>query len=719
MVKRILLVAIVVAAILVVAAPAMAFNGYRGDYTTTNYCQICHSGGAAGGPFAVYDTWAKTQHAVAGSHGQGKRLPYGSSCAGCHVANYAPGKVIPTPVATTVLPTQLPTPTWETPTPLPTATSVTWEASNGEATTTQAAGSAASSESFVGCSSCHYGASGGQFGNDPSNTAHASPNHNLANAAICAQCHSRYSFSEATVTVEPIGPVKINGAGVPIPNPSPTTLIQPQYPAGYDVAGHWMMGVPTTWTPSPISSVLNVQFPGWNVTTSTVPPQPGMPDPKATSAAGLQVYWQVDGKDSLWQVKGHDGSASQYPEWASEGHANALKALKPLAAFMDITPCLECHSADYRIAPANAKPTGATAQYGITCVGCHTPHDRGTETGAWDEEWTPQLRTDNMQTLCVECHNGEIPVNTQATPGAEIHHPMKEMMDGYGAIDVSAFPSVHKGKCVQCHMPPTSTSPTGANHTFTIIMPEVAAEATTSVATTSSFSGKMPYSACTTCHNRPNDPYAVYLQDTIDQRQEWTKMKIETIWGVLDDAAAAGGYKATATESTATVARNDLVEVPSAQWTLAQRAFLSGFTNVEFVESEGSFGLHNWDYSREIVNVALLQAKVAESGIVVKKPWKVTFKMSKSTVKSGTKVKFSGTVKTSAGIAGAGRVQLFRRVGGVWKMWKSTNLNATGNYALTVKLTRTGTFRMRAVMPENSTNLQGRSTPVLRLIVNK
>jgi len=704
MVKRILLVAIVVAAVLVVAAPAMAFNGYRPDYTTSNYCSTCHQTGQPGSGPKVYDRWAETAHAVAGAEGQGKRLPYGSSCAGCHVANYAPDKVIPTPTATATLPAS----SSATPSPVPTATTVSYGAANGEATTTQMNGSAASSESRVGCSSCHYGTITGstpEYGDDPSDTAHMSPNRNLANAAICAQCHSRYSYSEATVTVQSVPYVKLGVGGTPIPNPSPTTLIQPQYPAGYDVAGHWMMGVPPTWAPSPISSVLIIQSPG------ATP----MPDPAATTAAGLQVYWQVGGKDSLWQVKGHDGSASQYPEWASEGHAQALNAIKGFSAFMDITPCLQCHSADYRIAPAGEKPTGATAQYGITCVGCHTPHDVGATRGVWSDEWTPQLRTGldaNPSSVCVECHNGEIPFDTQASPGAEIHHPMKEMMDGYGAIDVSSFPSVHKGKCVQCHMPPTSTSPTGANHTFTIIMPEVAAEATTSVAVSSSFTGKMPYSACTTCHNRPNDPYAVYLQDTIDQRQEWTTMKIEQIWGVLEDAAVVLGY------ADSTAARDALVLVPKASWTTAQRAFLSGFTNVMFVENEGSLGLHNWDYSREIVNVALMQANIAKTGVVTKLPWKVTLKMSKSTVKAGTNVKFSGTVKTSKGVAGAGRIQLYRRVNGVWKLWRAMGLDATGSYAITVRLTTKGVFRMRAVMPADSNNASGQSTPSLRLEVN-
>ena len=104
-------------------------------------------------------------------------------------------------------------------------------------------------------------------------------------------------------------------------------------------------------------------------------------------------------------------------------------------------------------------------------------------------------------------------------------------MDGYGAIDVSAFPSVHKGKCVQCHMPPTSISrgavQLGGNHTFNIITPADAtsfadpvrhatavATATpvpggTPVITTTStvWQDGMPFSACSTCHNNDNPEY--------------------------------------------------------------------------------------------------------------------------------------------------------------------------------------------------------------------
>jgi hypothetical protein len=346
------------------------------------------------------------------------------------------------------------------------------------------------------------------------------------------------------------------------------------------------------------------------------------------------------------------------------------------------------------------------------------------------------------------------------------------MIDGYGAIDVSSFPSVHKGKCIECHMPPTywqrGSVQDGANHTFDIIEPKDAVEAspvpvTTAVATaTASPSGtvtvttrvtwdSMPYSACSTCHNGNTNPSpkaiatttatpnptasplrvnvtidqmadgaqiyssntnvwspggdkALWLQETIDQRQAWTKAKIEAIWAVLDAVAVDNGY------ADAQAARDALADTPSNTWTTTVRAFLSSFTNVEFVESEGSFGLHNWDYSREIVNTAMMQAKIAESGVLVKLPYKPTLSLSKSSVKAGAKVKFSGKVTTARGVAAAGKVKIMKRVGGVWKVWKNAKLNSSGKYSLTVKMTKKGTFYFRAGMPADSLNLTGYSS---------
>ena len=235
-----------------------------------------------------------------------------------------------------------------------------------------------------------------------------------------------------------------------------------------------MLGQPTAWITDPLSSVLNVPFPGWTPT----------PDPSATSAAGLQAVLEAQRQSTRrGSHNGHDGSAVQYVDWSggADKHSNALKLLKDAVGPESAEPaCLKCHSADYLIAPDGAKPTGAEAKYGITCVGCHTPHDEGH--GRRRVEQVSSLLSSARTartTLCVTCHTGEIPEGTSASPGAEVHHPMKEMIDGYGAIDVASFPSVHKGKCVQCHMPPTTLSrgdmQLGANHTFKIIMPAVAA----------------------------------------------------------------------------------------------------------------------------------------------------------------------------------------------------------------------------------------------------
>ena len=345
---------------------------------------------------------------------------------------------------------------------------------------------------------------------------------------------------------------------------------------------------------------------------------------------------------------------------------------------------------------------------------------------------------------------------------------MKEMIDGYGAIDVAAFPSVHKGKCIQCHMPPTTISrgvvQLGGNHTYNLITPRDAVDATpvpyvtsaavaiatatpvpggTPVVTSSAVAtwDSMPYSACSTCHannngvkatpipvgtrtitpsptsspirvtviadqlangtsvgNMTGGDKAIWLQDTIDQRQEWTHAKVTEIWAELDTAAKHLGYADTDAAHTA------LVAVPAAKWTTAERAFLSGFTNVGFVDSEGSFGLHNWDYSRQIVNTAMMQAKIAATGVIVKLPWAVKLSLSKSSVKANAKVKFSGTVTTARGVDGAGTAKILKRVGGVWKVWKNAKLNASGKYSITVKMTKKGTFYFRTLMPANSLN---------------
>ncbi len=768
MFKRVTIVALVVAAFLVLAVPALAWNGYRADYTTSRGCAPCHSG-IAGIP-TVYPEWKESKHGEGDAYlDVYNRLPYASVCQGCHTSNFDPSKLTPTPTATSSSGVV----SWAAQ-PAPTATGTAFPMD------TQSSGNLAWSESSIGCSSCHYGTNVVDpiFGADANDSAHNVPFANMADAQICGACHSRYSYTTDTYTVQPV-PYLTVVAGSPVPNPNPTTLIQPQMAIGYP-----MLGSPSpspAWNPV-LPDYLNLSYPGWT------------PNPTATQAgfASLQTFWQIDGHDSEWEQSGHDGGAQQYGEWYTEGldvgHRGALEALKQIGQG-DNPECLKCHSADYRIMKAAGKLETAdqqnnfTAKYGVTCVGCHTPHDAGTAKGVWDDAFDTQLIGDpkNPSDACITCHTAGLPDGTTASPGARFHSTAKEVVNGYGAIDVPGAPGVHKGKCIQCHMPPTTISrgavQLGGNHTYKFITPRDAVEASpvpyvtsaavaiatatpvpggTPVVTSSAVAtwDSMPFSSCSTCHSNSNSVKAtpipvgtrtitpspssspirvtvitdqlangtsvgnmgggdkgIWLQDTIDDRQQWTKDKIAQIHTELDKAAVALGYSDTAAAQAA------LIAVPQNQWTTAQRAFLSAYTNVRIAEAEGSFGLHNWAYSSAIVNKAMEQAKIAETGVIVKLPWVVKFAMSRSSVKSGAAVTFSGTVKTSKGVAGAGTVKIMKRVHGVWKVWKSARLNATGNYSLKVTMKTRGTFYMRAYMAADDLNKAAYSRPNKKLVV--
>ena len=62
MFKRVTIVALVVAAFLVLAVPALAFNGMRENYSVAASCQGCHTNGNFGAP-KVFEEWAETKHA--------------------------------------------------------------------------------------------------------------------------------------------------------------------------------------------------------------------------------------------------------------------------------------------------------------------------------------------------------------------------------------------------------------------------------------------------------------------------------------------------------------------------------------------------------------------------------------------------------------------------------------------------------------------------------
>ena len=203
MFKRVTIVALVVAAFLVLAVPALAFNGMRENYSVATSCQGCHTNGNFGAP-KVFDAWAETKHAENEAYAEVKdRVPTGSVCQGCHTANFDPAKMTPTPTATT---TAYSTPVGPTSTPTATTTALAYTTDVSGSQTGVNSHNGAWSENYIGCSSCHYGAEpiSDADGRDVTDTAHRAPFGEMANADICGTCHSRYSYTVATYTITPI-----------------------------------------------------------------------------------------------------------------------------------------------------------------------------------------------------------------------------------------------------------------------------------------------------------------------------------------------------------------------------------------------------------------------------------------------------------------------------------------------------------------------------------
>jgi len=233
-----------------------------------------------------------------------------------------------------------------------------------------------------------------------------------------------------------------------------------------------------------------------------------------------------------------------YDEWLTSAHAAALSNVVALPFFG--TECLECHSADYIFAdsvPEDAVPSDF--EFGITCVVCHDPHS---------DENDYQLRADVVD-LCYSCHTTE-----GSVPGEEVHHPNGDMYQGIGGYEYPGETysnSAHTylaDACVNCHMwtSPFDATGTGedaiSGHEFLPVI-----------------------QACQECHPDATsfDLYGMqtYVQGLIDELQ-----------AELDAATDAD------------------------KLTLNYEYALF---NLEFVEQDGSLGIHNPSYAIKLLNDAL------------------------------------------------------------------------------------------------------------------
>jgi predicted CXXCH cytochrome family protein len=148
-----------------------------------------------------------------------------------------------------------------------------------------------------------------------------------------------------------------------------------------------------------------------------------------------------------------------YNEWLESGHAKSRKTILVDMAFLPDfvkSTCLPCHTAEgylaskgYKSGPFQLAMTSspATDKLNVECSVCHSTHDTATALG---------LRMPR-EDVCQECHTGEIAEGGQATPGEEVQAAQKELLAGYGLIDIPTATAFMPGAdCPDCHMPKTA-----------------------------------------------------------------------------------------------------------------------------------------------------------------------------------------------------------------------------------------------------------------------
>lgn len=272
---------------------------------------------------------------------------------------------------------------------------------------------------------------------------------------------------------------------------------------------------------------------------------------------------------------------SYYNEWMLSKHARSLKYRdgsfwSPRAR----ESCIKCHSGEAFLArlgygvdgPNDVALAGsslASDTLNIECGICHAVHAKtGDALG---------LRMPEEE-LCTACHTAELAAGAELEAGKSVHHPQSEMIEGFGMIGVPApsEPFMDETTCADCHMPKTRGEL--VSHSFKIMKPGDA----------ETWGVPAHGDSCTPCHASKS---RAQLQADLD---EWTE-GIESLTGSAEAqiASAAARPESTTAEG---------VELLG-----------SARTNVDYVESDGSHGAHNYPYAAAGLRKAAFFARAVGS----------------------------------------------------------------------------------------------------------
>ncbi|MEJ0090148.1 MAG: cytochrome c3 family protein [Limisphaerales bacterium] len=326
-------------------------------------------------------------------------------------------------------------------------------------------------------------------------------------------------------------------------------------------------------------------------------------------------------KSTEWNVSLHS-----HPTRTPSGGANRAQCVRchtaaGFSSWAEAGGMAAVNANPYAIIPANP----ITTYEAITCQTCHDPHDATKP---------HQLRLGNTITLsdgtavtnagsgafCMQCHNSrggsvtnlmvKYPLNQPNWAGGvgfgPHDSPQADMLEGVNAVTYgkvipsAAHANVVSNTCVGCHMQTVaSTSPAflkAGGHTFNMEYNITNNGVVTAVPLTA---------VCAQCHgNKANATFDFPVQDyNGDGMIEGVQTEVHHLLDKLSTFLPPASYKANANNYVA----DGLIKTSITTYTNMPAKFLNAAYNWQFVETDGSFGIHNAPYA-----VGLLKSSIAD-----------------------------------------------------------------------------------------------------------
>lgn len=311
-----------------------------------------------------------------------------------------------------------------------------------------------------------------------------------------------------------------------------------------------------------------------------------------------------------------------YAEWRNSGHANMTRTPSGSASRI---ACVRCHTAPGFIQYCNnlTSPGVYATNYNfeaLTCQGCHDPHSAANPF---------QLRTSENVMLangmvvtnagvggfCFNCHtsrNGSVTNSLVEYPALQTtwgggsafgthDSPQADMLEGvnavtYGQVIAQApHANVVSNTCVGCHMQPiASTDPAftlAGGHSTLMTYNVVTNGVTNTVSVTY---------VCAQCHGALTN-FNIVVPDSVGYGYaQGIQTQVQILLNQLSMLLPPSGYQA----NPANYMADGLVKSPSSQTNWPQK-FLQASYNWQFVNSDGSLGVHNGPFA-----IGLLKASI-------------------------------------------------------------------------------------------------------------